>query len=57
MNVIETLLNDTVKEERKTYYDTWIDSLTDEELEELALEEKADRILNEQKSFPDYDLF
>lgn len=57
MNVIETLLNDTVKEERKTYYDKWIDSLTEEELEELALEEKADRILNEQKSFPDYDLF
>lgn len=57
MNVIEILLNDKVKERKKTCYDEWIDSLTNEELEELALEEKADRILNEQKSFPDYDLF
>lgn len=56
MNVIEILLNNKVKEE-KSSYDKWIDSLTEEELEELALEEKADRILNEQKSFPDYDLF
>lgn len=57
MNVIKILLNDKVKERKKTCYDEWIDSLTDEELEELALEEKADRILNEQKSFPDYNLF
>lgn len=56
MNVIEILLNNKVKEE-KTSYDKWIDSLTNEELEELALEEEADRILNEQKSFLDYEIF
>lgn len=61
MNVIEILLNNKVKEEKlkeeKTSYDKWIDSLTDEELEELALEEEADRILNEQKSFLDCEIF
>lgn len=56
MNVIEILLNNKVKEE-KTSYDKWIDSLTEEELEELALEEEADRILNEQKSFLDCKIF
>ena len=56
MNVIEILLNNKVKEE-KTSYDKWIDSLTKEELEELALEEEADRILNEQKFFLDCEIF
>lgn len=52
--VNEVKIQETLTE-AKSSYDKWIDSLTDEELRELALEEEADRILNEQKSFLDYE--
>lgn len=57
MDTLEKTLANEVKsqatlEEAKASYDKWLDSLTDEELQELALEDEADRMINEQKSFP-----